>query len=370
MKRDYLYDNEEMKKKNREWIRHSVEREKLLKDELTAKKKELEYLIANKFYGSIAYFEEIIQEEIYVDVILTLNRLLNTLDCLESKNLKILILKRIAKDHEINLKEAEFILDLLSLLLVVATKESWAELTMDHISYTISSKISNVRYSGDYIYSAENGHITALSLPHFNLGALPESIGLLSKLEYLCVMGNKLTTLPLSFDSLSNLKELELSCNKLEYLPDLVYNIAKKYYAKKYIKEGVKNSEASVLGLLEILKSREIENYAYLENIENTSILDFDEFGIYEFGIYKINDHGNIIGIYIRELESVRISYFPEQICSLKRLKELVLSNCDINKIPKEIRNLQSLEYLDLRGNNIKEVPPEIMKLKSLKYYI
>ena len=367
MKRDYLYDNEEMKKKNREWIRHSVEREKLLKDELTAKKKELEYLIANKFYGSIAYFEEIIQEEIYVDVILTLNKLLDTLDHIESKNLKTLILRRIAKDHDINLKEAEFILDLLSLLLVV---ENHTELTMDYISYTISSEISNVKYSGDYIYSAKNGHITALSLPHFHLGALPESIGLLSELEYLCVMGNKLTILPLSFDSLSNLKELKLSCNKLEYLPDLVYNIAKKYYAKKYINEGVKNSEAPVLGLLEILKSREIENYAYLENIENTSILDFDEFGIYEFGIYKINDHGNIIGIYIRELESVRISYFPEQICSLKRLKELVLSNCDINKIPKEIRNLQSLEYLDLRGNNIKEVPPEIMKLKSLKYYI
>ena len=336
---------------------------KLLRDELSVRKNELEYLIKNKFFDSITYFEEIIQEEIYVDVILTLNKLLDTLDHIESKNLKTLILRRIAKEHDINLKEAEFILDLLSLLLVV---ENHTELTMDYISYTISSEISNVKYSGDYIYSAENGHITALSLPHFNLGALPESIGLLSELEYLCVMGNKLTILPLSFDSLSNLKELKLSCNKLEYLPDLVYNIAKKYYAKKYINEGVKNSEAPVLGLLEILKSREIENYAYLENIENdTNILDFDE-----FCLYKLNDHGNIIGIYIREVETVRISYFPEQICSLKKLKELVLSSCDINKIPKEIGNLQSLEYLDLRGNNIKEIPPEIMKLKSLKYYI
>ena len=344
----------------------NVVSKKLLRDELSVKKNELEYLIKNKFFDSIAYFEEIIQEEIYVDIIITLNKLLNTVDCLESRNLKILILKRIAYDHEINLKETEFILDLLSLLLVVAIKKNRTELTMDYISCAFSSKISHVKYTGDYIYSTKNGHITALSLPHFQLRELPESIGLLSKLEYLCIVGNKLTTLPVSFNSLSNLKELELSCNNLEYLPDSVYNIAKKYYAEKYIREGVKISEAPVLGLLEILKAEKIGNYAYLENIENdTNILDF-----YEFCLYKINDYGNIIGIYIRVPETVKISYFPEQICSLKNLKELVLSYCDINKIPNEIGNVESLEYLDLRGNNIKEVPLGIMKLKSLKYYI
>ncbi len=365
MRRNYFIDDiEEMKKRNQEWIRHSVEREKLLKEELTARKSELEYLIKNKFYDSISYFEEIIQKEKYVDIILTLNKLLNTIDCLESRNLKTLILKRIAYDHGIIFKEAEFMFDLLSLLFVVAIEETWAELTMDFISYTISSEISDVKYNGDSICSAENGHITGLSLPHLKLRELPESIGLLSELEYLSIMGNELTSLPLSFSSLSNLKELELACNKLEYLPDLVYSIAKNHYAKKYVKQGVKSSEAPVLGLLEIFKAYEIENYAYLENIENdTNVLDFDE-----FCLYKINDHGNIIGIYIRELETVRISYFPRQICSLKRLKELVLSSCDINKIPKEIGNLDSLEYLDLRDNNIEEIPQEIMKLKSLKH--
>ncbi len=177
-------------------------------------------------------------------------------------------------------------------------------------------------------------------------------------------MGNELTTLPLSFDKLLNLKELELSCNNLEYLPDSVYNIAKKHYAKKDIKEGVKSSEAPVLGLLEILKAEKIENYDNLENLQNdTNIFEF-----YEFCLYKINEHGNIIGIYIREFERVEISYFPKQICSLKNLKELVLSYCDINKIPKEIGNLESLGYLDLSGNNIKEIPPEMMKLKSLRH--
>ena len=364
MRRNYFIDDiEEMKKRNQEWIRHSVERKKLLKEELIAKKSELECLIKNKFYGNINYFEEIIQKEIYVDVILTLNKLLNTLDNVESKNLKTLILERIAKDHEINLIEAEFILDLLSLLFVSASKTS-AELRMDIISWTLSPEISWVKDTNNHTCSAKNGHITALNLSHDNLKELPESIGLLSELEYLCVMGNGLTTLPLSFNLLTNLKELELSCNKLEYLPDSVYNIAKNYYAKKYIREGVKISEAPVLGLLEILKAREIENYANLENIENdTNILDF-----YQFYLYKINEHGNIIGIYIREFETIKISYFPEQICSLKKLKELVLSCCDINKIPKEIGNLRALEYLDLSENNIKEIPPEIMKLKSLRY--
>ncbi len=365
MRRNYFIDDiEEMKKRNREWIRHSVERKKLLKEELSAKKSKLEYLITYKFHDSIALFEEIIKKEKYVDVIITLNNLLNTLDHPESRNLKTLILKRIAYDHEINLREAEFMLDLLSLLLNVARKGSWAELTMDFISYTLSSEISDVKYNGDSICSAENGHITGLSLPHLKLRELPESIGLLSELEYLCIMGNEFTTLPLSFDKLLNLKELELSCNKLEYLPDSVYNIAKKHYVNKYIKEGVKSSEAPVLGLLEILKADKIENYDNLENIKkDTNIFEF-----YEFCLYKINEHGNIIGIYIREFERVAIGYFPEQICSLKKLKELVLSYCYINKIPKEIGNLEALEYLDLSGNNIKEIPPEIMKLKSLRH--
>ncbi len=330
----------------------------LNRDELKARKNELEYLIKNKFYENLILFEEIIKEEMYVDVILTINKLLNNLNYSESKNLKTLIIERIAKEHEINLKEAEFILDLLSLLLIVSKKENWAELRMDFISSSLSPDISHVKYTNNYyIYSAKDGHITALSLPHCHLMELPESIGLLSELEYLNIMGNGLTTLPVSFNSLSNLKELELACNNLEYIPDLVYNIAKKYYAKKYIREGVKSSEAPVFGLLEI------ENYAYLENLENdTNVLYFEQ-----FCLFKINDHGNFIGIYIREYETVRISYFPRQICSLKRLKELVLSSCDINKIPKEIGNLDSLEYLDLRDNNIEEITQEIMKLKSLR---
>ncbi len=72
-----------MKKRNREWIRHSVESRKLLKEELTVKKSKLEYLIKNNFYNSITYFKEIIQVEVYADIILTLNKLLNTLDHLE-----------------------------------------------------------------------------------------------------------------------------------------------------------------------------------------------------------------------------------------------------------------------------------------------
>ncbi len=45
MRRNYFIDDiEEMKKRNQEWIRHSVERKKLLKEELIAKKSELEVI--------------------------------------------------------------------------------------------------------------------------------------------------------------------------------------------------------------------------------------------------------------------------------------------------------------------------------------
>lgn len=59
------------------------------------------------------------------------------------------------------------------------------------------------------------------------LTQLPESIGLLSKLELLTAHGNLLHSLPASLGKLSNLTTLNLSGNRLSSLPDLWAGLCK-----------------------------------------------------------------------------------------------------------------------------------------------
>lgn len=49
-----------------------------------------------------------------------------------------------------------------------------------------------------------------------------------------------------------------------------------------------------------------------------------------------------------------------------KKLRTLVLSNCNLNEFPEEIFNVSTLRLLSLHGNKINIIPEEISKLKNL----
>ncbi len=268
-----------------------------------------------------------------------------------------LLLKRVARTHDVCLEEAQFFLDLLFLLNKNAPRLHWAEMVFWYLSEGKGQSISWVKNpESSLIYAVKNGHIIALSFPFFELGELPESIGLLSELKYLNLCGNKLESLPSSFKSLSNLKELILYGKNLENDLDIIYNFAKQHYSDRYEKEGVISSEAPVLGLLEIFKGTPLEKIEIEIDLTDMECLHF----------YSLNENGHVIGIYIDDLGVKGV--IPKQICKLKFLEDLRLAFGSASQIPDEIKFLTSLRVLDLMANRIKEIPKSINKLTNLEY--
>ncbi|MFX1410032.1 MAG: leucine-rich repeat domain-containing protein, partial [Promethearchaeota archaeon] len=246
----------------------------------------------------------------------------------------------------------------------------------------IESLINKDRKIGFYNPPKSKGHILALDLAGQKINTIPHSVGLLSKLEHLNLWNNNLISLPESIEALSKLKSLYLDWNNfkiipeikwerlrslnklnlnnnvlLKKIPDSLFKLAKQNFSKKYIKEGVIASEAPVLGLLEFftgmnLKKSELDDRIYTHYACN----------------YKIDPKGHILGIYLYGYPIFQTCIFPEQICNLKFLRELILRDQNIKQIPEAIGKLESLKNLDLMRNQIKHIPETMRKLDSLEY--
>jgi hypothetical protein len=74
----------------------------------------------------------------------------------------------------------------------------------------------------------------------------------------------------------------------------------------------------------------------------------------------------------LKKLEEVKLSFslskFPNQLLTLKNLKNIDLSYNEISKIPNEIANLKNLESINLTYNEITQLPEEFGNLENLKY--
>lgn len=184
-----------------------------------------------------------------------------------------------------------------------------------------------------------------LNLSYNNLKSIPESIGSLLNLKYLNLAGNKLTSLPNSINSLLNLKYFNLSFNPINPIPKSLLKLVKQKFSKRYNLEGVIPSESQILGLLEILTGYHLSK---LNKIRDFEI--YEEFT----NAYKINEEGNVTGIFIYdfELNNPIISFIPDQIYDLKHLDVIVIPIRRIEFIPNYIRNLASPKLFDIRYIN------------------
>jgi len=188
-------------------------------------------------------------------------------------------------------------------------------------------------------------NLNYLNLSYNKLKSIPDSIGSLFKLRYLNLAHNRLISVPNSIDSLSRLKYFNLSFNPIRPIPKTILKRVKQKFSRRYIWTGVVPTETPVLGLLEILTGYK------LSILDKHMIFDINQ----EFSnAYRINNEGHITGIciYDGELNIPLISIIPEQICTLKYLEVLIIPINRIEFIPNCIRNLTSPKVSEIRYIN------------------
>jgi Leucine-rich repeat (LRR) protein len=188
-------------------------------------------------------------------------------------------------------------------------------------------------------------NLNSLNLSFNKLGSIQDSVGLLSKLRYLNLAHNRITSVPISINSLPRLKYFNLSFNPIRSNPKSLLKLAKQKFSRRYIWSGVVPDETPILGLLEILTGFQ------LSKVDKHQVFDITQ----DFSnSYKINDEGHITGIcmYDGELNTPIISIIPDQICTLKYLKTIIIPPKKIEFIPNCIRNLISFSNFETRYIN------------------
>jgi len=270
------------------------------------------------------------------------------------------ILEKLEKIYNLDRKDARFILDLDYLEYERFIKDFRAFLSKFKIEEVERKKLikenTEIGFKGlGRIKSIKEKSITGLVLN--NLESIPKSLQHLSILESLEIRNSNIGFLPDMYGYLSNLKYLILKNNQIEEIPSWVLSIASKdHYVKKYIKNGVRIEEASVLGLLEILAGQAFIKLE-IESTSSHSLLFY----------YKTNDKGNIITLYLSS-ELSRIGIFPKEIRKLKFLVELCMVHQNIKTIPDCIGELTNLKILNLNFNPINEIPASIGTLEKVEY--
>jgi Leucine-rich repeat (LRR) protein len=74
--------------------------------------------------------------------------------------------------------------------------------------------------------------------------------------------------------------------------------------------------------------------------------------------------------MYVLRLDNSNITYLPNDIGSLSKLKRIDLRDNNITKLPDEICNLENLEILNISDNNLLELPANIVNLKKLRMFM
>ena len=293
--------------------------------------------------------------------------------------LRYLLLKRFCITFKVIPEEAKFFADLyqLGLPVNIVTDIIIENKSIYHFPFPFSEPLFSS------ICHIKNKRVIALSLPNKNLNTIPASIGNLKKLRYLNLAHNNLILLPETIKSLTRLRSLSLFNNNFKQLPESISclkklrhlnikwtkitstpnfltAITRRNFSMKFIAEGVSSLEAPVLGLIELISKVKLEKIGQNENIHD---YDFPHY----FNYYKIDEEGHVIGLYVFSQSDPSLGVFPNQICDLKYLKELYLSNNEIFSIPDSIGSLFLLRELDLSYNNIRNIPESLENLHNLK---
>jgi hypothetical protein len=158
-------------------------------------------------------------------------------------------------------------------------------------------------------------HLIDLELTCNNITSIPDMLDQLPNLRRLSLRHSKITFIPDTFGQLLNLTWLQLGYNQITFIPDAL-------------------GQLSNLRVLNLSNNRITSIPDALSQLSNLRVLD---------------------------LGNNQITSIPDALGQLSNLRELRLPDNQITEIPEAIRSLKNLEKLDLRGNPL-PLPPQVLK--------
>ncbi len=296
-----------------------------------------------------------IQHEKSASILNTIDKMIATYNTSQTCLLRSVLDKQLASIYKVDSNEGRFLLELDALK-------------------------KKVYMAPNYKLLIKNNHVIALEIPGWHLKELPSSIGNLKKLKLLNLWDNNLSSLPSSLGNLEQLESLYLDWNRfsalppflakmkslkkislmnnsyLQEIPDLLLKLSERTVSKNYVDEGVKEKDAIVLGLLQILTGQKLKLLKNKESLSPTCACH-----------YMINAKGRVIGLYIYGYYFFQIPKFPKQICDhLTFLEEIVIRDQNMHSVPNSLKNLQYLKKIDLMKNQFHEIPRLLLEMESL----
>lgn len=185
--------------------------------------------------------------------------------------------------------------------------------------------------------------VTNISKTFASIEQIPESVKFLSNLTNLNLSCNHLTSVPDSIGNLTNLTFLNLSTNYITSLPDSIGNLTNLTTLKLY--------ENKLTSLTESIG-----------NLTNLTLLD-----LHDDGLTQIPESiGNLANLTELSLLRNKLTSLPDTIGNLTSLTKLVLSYNQLTSVPDSIGNLTSLTRLLLDENKLTQIPDSICNLTSL----
>lgn len=180
---------------------------------------------------------------------------------------------------------------------------------------------------------------------------LPESIGILQTLESLTLSFMSLTTLPISFQELYNVKYLDLSHNHLidECLP-LIASLKKVTRLKLNVNE-LSFIDAAVFqlrSLIELdLSSNHIDHIdASLNTMKKLQYLNLSENQLDALPLL-----GEMESLQTLEVRNNRLEQLPFDLGSVLNLQKLDISHNALHTLPASIVHLKSLVMIEMKDN-------------------
>ncbi len=193
----------------------------------------------------------------------------------------------------------------------------------------------------------ENPGKTELDLSGLGLKFLPDIFGekpFVSRLKYLDLSYNQLTSLPKKICELKRLRVLGLANNKLTSLP-----------------KGIRKLQR--LRVLDLANNKLTSLPKGILKLQRLRVLDLvnNKLTLLPKGTCQLRKLRDL------DLSSNKFSLFPKKICWLSNLEILFLSNNQLTSLPEKISQLSNLVSLALFNNKLTSLPNEICQLNNLE---